>query len=239
VVSQSFADRFFPGGTPIGEHVAAPRMTGVEIVGIVGDVRERSLMKAPEPVLYFCGLSAFYPDPYYFVRVDPARAVSMSAVREALREIEPRRAVYAATTLADALSLTLSQPRLNTVLLSAFAAMALTLAAVGLYGVLAQFVLLRRREMALRIALGARASQVLSRVVRHAAVVAGAGLAVGLVASVVLSRFMAALVFGIDARDPLTFAAIPIVLAAIAAAATIVPARRAVRVEPMRALREE
>jgi predicted permease len=240
VVSQSFANRFFPGGTPIGERVSSvPRGIPAEIVGIAGDVREQSLLKEPQPAVYFCGLSPFYPDPHYLVRVDPTRAVSMSAVREALREIEPRRAVYSVLTLADALSLTMSQPRLNTVLLSAFAAMALTLAGLGLYGVLAQFVLLRRREMALRIALGARASQVLSRVVRHAAVVAGAGLAVGLVASVVLSRFMAALVFGIDARDPLTFAAIPIVLAAIAAAATIVPARRAVRVEPMRALREE
>jgi hypothetical protein len=239
VVSQSFADRFFTGGTPIGQHVVAPRMTGAEIVGIVADVREQSLMKEPQPAVYWCGLAPFYPDPHYLVLVDPSRAVTMTAIREALREIEPRRAVYAAGTLTAMISLVLSQPRLNTALLASFAAMALTLAGLGLYGVLAQFVLHKRREIALRVALGARASQVLAQVLRHAAFVTGVGLVTGLAAATALSRFMTAIVFGITAQDPVTFAAVPLVLAAIALVATIVPSRRAVLTEPMRALRED
>jgi hypothetical protein len=239
VVSQSFADRFFTGGTPIGQHVVAPRMTGAEIVGIVADVREQSLMKEPQPAVYWCGLAPFYPDPHYLVRVDPSRAVTMTAIRQTLREIEPRRAVYAAGTLTDMLSLVLSQPRLNTTLLASFAAMALTLAGLGLYGVLAQFVLHKRREIALRVALGARASQVLAQVLRHAAFVTGVGLVTGLAAAMALSRFMTAIVFGITPHDPVTFAAVPLVLAAVALVATIVPSRRAVLTEPMRALRED
>jgi putative ABC transport system permease protein len=237
VVTRAFAERFFPGESPIGHHVVSrsPR----EIIGVVGDVRERGVARDPGPTMYMCGLIRFWPDPYFIVRTDPSRGVAMGTIRQALREIEPQRAVYAATPLVDALGETLSQPRLNTWLLALFAATALTLAAVGLYGMLAQFVSQRRREIGLRMALGARPAQVIARVLKHGASVTAVGIGLGLIGAYAGARVMDAMVFGVSTHDPTTFIAVPLVLAAIAAGAMIVPARRAVRIEPVQALRED
>jgi putative ABC transport system permease protein len=236
LVSRSFAERYFPGESPVGHQITL--RTPRTITGVVADVREQGLMKDPEPLLYTCGLMPFWPDPFYVVRTDPQRPVAFGAIRAALREIEPGRAVYASTTLVESMDEALSQPRLNTLLLGGFAATALLLAGLGLHGMLAQFVAQRRREIGVRMALGALPAQVLRHVLGQAAAVVGAGLVVGLVSALALTRFMGSLVWGISARDPLTFAAVPLVLAAIAAAAAIIPARRAVRVDPVRALRE-
>jgi putative ABC transport system permease protein len=210
-----------------------------EIVGVVGDVRERGLMRDPEPVAYLCGNLSYWPDPFYLVRTDSKYTLSVSSLREALHEIEPQRSVYGIAPLTDTVSESISNPRINMILLTLFAATALLLAAIGLYGMLAQFVSQRRREIGLRIALGAQPSHVLAQVVRHGIGVIGIGMVSGVIAAFLLARFMATLVFGISPRDPVTFAIVPIVLSLIAAIATIVPARRAVRVDPMRALRDE
>jgi ABC-type antimicrobial peptide transport system permease subunit len=159
-------------------------------------------------------------------------------IRAALLDIEPTRAVYSVRPLAETLATSVSQQRLNTALLALFAATALLLAAMGLCGVLSQLVAGRRREIGVRMALGARPAQIVSTVVAQAAVVTGFGIAAGLAGAMALARFMATLVFGIHARDPLTFAIVPIVLALVAAVAAILPARRAARIDPMRALRE-
>jgi putative ABC transport system permease protein len=237
LVTRTFADRFFPNDNPIGHHLIQ-RYPG-EIIGVVGDVRENGPSKQPPPILYYCGLTPYWPDPFYEVRTDGARAVSMTAIREAIHSVEPGRAVYAARTLDDALSDSLSQPRLNTVLLSLFAATALALAAIGLYGVLSQLVASRRREIGVRMALGARPAQILSSIASQAAAITGAGIALGLTGAFALTRVMGTLVFDVTAHDPLTFTLVTIVLAVVAAAATIVPARRAASVDPMHALRED
>jgi predicted permease len=245
IVSHAFASRYFPAGSSaLGHSLSSPEARRAQrearlIGGVVGDVREQSLMKDPAPAVYSCGLMPYWPDPFYLVRSDPARPASFSAIREAIREIEPGRAVYASALLKDTLAESIAQPRLYTMLLGAFAATALLLAFVGLYGMLAQFVSERRREIGVRMALGARPAQVLSSVVGHAAAVIGAGVAVGLALALGASRLMASLVFGISARDPLTFAVVPLLLATIAVGAAIVPARRAVRVDPVEALRAE
>ena len=163
----------------------------------------------------------------------------MAAIRAAIREIEPARAVYAARPLEDFLAESIAQPRLNAILLSLFAWTTLLLAALGLYGVLSQIVASRRREIGLRMALGARPAQILISVVAQAATVTGLGIAAGVAGAAALAHLMASLVFGITPRDPLTFAAAPIVLAIVAAVASIVPARRAATVDPMAALRDE
>jgi ABC-type antimicrobial peptide transport system permease subunit len=163
----------------------------------------------------------------------------MTAIRDAIHSIEPRRAVYAARTLDDALSASLSQPRLNTVLLSLFATSALALAAIGLYGVLSQLVASRHREIGVRMALGARPAQVLSSIALQAAGITAAGILLGIAGALALGRVMGTLVFDVTSHDPLTLTLAPIVLAAVAAAATIVPARRAASVDPMHALRED
>jgi ABC-type lipoprotein release transport system permease subunit len=209
------------------------------ISGIVGDVRERGLLRPADPVIYWCGFSPFWPDVFFLVRTDPARAVSMGVIRPALREIEPNRAVYAVRPLAEALSNSLSQQRLNTLLLVLFAAMALFLAAMGLYGVLSQLVATRRREIGVRMALGARPGQIVTSIVGQAATVTGLGMIAGLGAALALAQFMATLVFGVPTRDPVTFVIVPLLLALVATVTALVPARRAARVDPMHALRED
>ena len=237
LVTRAFADRFFPNDNPIG-HRVIQRYPG-EIIGVVGDVRENSVYNEAPPILYYCGLTAYWPDPFYEVRIDAASAVSMTAIREAVHSIEPGRAVYAARTLDEALSDSLSQPRLNTILLTLFATTALALAAIGLYGVLSQLVASRRREIGVRMALGARPAQIFSSIASQAATIIGTGIVLGIAGALALSRIMGTLVFDVTAHDPLTFALAPIVLAVVAAAATIVPARRAARVDPIHALRED
>jgi putative ABC transport system permease protein len=242
LVTLAFADQFFSGTSPIGHAVTAPGLpTGqkVEITGIVGDVREGGLMHPAEPLIYWCGYSPYWPDAHFVVRTEPSHPVTLAAIRGALLEIEPKRALYSVRSLSEALSDSVSQQRLTTVLLSLFAATAVLLAGVGLYGALSQLVAARRREIGVRMALGARAGQILATVVGQAAAVTGIGILVGLGGALALARFMATLVFGVAVRDPLTFAIVPLVLLAVATVAAIVPARRAAAIDPMDALRED
>ncbi|HEV3140985.1 MAG TPA: FtsX-like permease family protein, partial [Vicinamibacterales bacterium] len=241
LVTRSFADRFFPGADAVGHFVRSPGLPDVntEIIGVVGDVRESGLLRAPEPLIYWCTYNGYWPDPFFLIRLDAARPASMIAVREAMHEIEPGRAVYAIRPLTDFLSESVSEQRVTTILLALFASTALLLAAMGLYGVLSQLVASRRREIGVRMALGARASQVLASIVGQAATVAGIGIVAGLAGSLALTRVMATLLFGIAPQDPVTFAAAPIVLAAVAMAAALIPARRAASIDPMQALRND
>ena len=240
LVTRSFADRFFPDGDAIGHFLVSPVPNETaEIIGVVGDVRENGLLRAPDPLIYWCTYNGFWPDPFFLVRIDAQHPASMRAVREALREIEPLRAVYAVRPLTDFLAQSVAEQRLIAILLTLFAATALLLAAMGLYGVLSQLVAARRREIGVRMALGARASQVLAGVVAQAAAVTGMGIAAGFAGALALARVMTTLVFEIAPRDPLTFLVAPLLLAAIAMAAALAPARRAAATDPMTALREE
>ncbi|MPY86339.1 MAG: FtsX-like permease family protein [Luteitalea sp.] len=237
VVNRTFARRFFDGENPIGQQIVLG--ASGEIVGVVADVHEQGLLRDPLPTAYYCGLLPFWPDPYYIIRTEPSQAVTLTTIRRALREIEPQRSVFEAATLNETLAESLSQQRLSTILLALFGVMTLTLAAIGLYSMLAQLVSQRRREIGVRVALGAQPAQVLTAIVGQGAVVAGIGLLLGLLGAFALSRFMDALVFGISSQDPVTFAIVSLVLALVAGIATIVPGIRAVRIDPVRALREE
>jgi len=241
LVNRTFAQRFFDNASPIGHFFTSATVRSTrpaEIIGVVGDVRERGLASAAGPMMYFCGLMPYWPDPRYLVRVEDPRRVSIAAIREAVREIEPARAVYAARPLEDFLADSIAQPRLNAILLSLFAWTTLLLAAMGLYGVLSQIVASRRREIGVRMALGARPARIVASVATHAAIVTAAGIGAGLAAAAAFARLMASVVFDIAPRDPLTFAAAPAVLAIVAAVAAIVPARRAATTDPMTALRD-
>jgi putative ABC transport system permease protein len=242
LVTRAFADRFFPGADPIGHSLAspgAPPGASARIVGVVGDVHENGVRKPAEPLIYWCGYSGYWPDPHFLVRLTPGRHASLAEIRAALREIEPKRAVYSVRTLSETLAQSTTQQWLTTLLLTLFALTAVALAAMGLYGVMSQLVAVRRREIGVRIALGARAGQILRSVVAQAATVTGAGIVIGLAGALVLARFMTSLIFDIPPIDPLTFAVVPTVLAVVALAAALVPALRAASVDPMRALRED
>jgi putative ABC transport system permease protein len=242
LVTRAFVDRFFRDEDPIGHAFTSQGMSTslqTRIIGVVGDVRENGLLKDPEPLIYYCGFNPYWPDPYFLVRTTATHPATMNEIRAALREIEPARAVYAVRLLVDLLADSTSQQRINAILIACFAATAVLLASMGLYGVLSQVVQGRQREIAVRIALGARAAQILGSVVGNAAVLTAAGIAAGLVIALAASRVMTTLVFGVSARDPITFALVPIVLAMVAVATALVPASRATRVDPMRALRAD
>jgi len=242
LVTRAFVDRFFASENPIGHAMTwssmPPDLRG-EIVGVVGDVTENGLLSGAPPVVYWCTYNPYWPDPYFLVRTASSRPASIADIRAALREIEPHRAMYAVRPLNELIAASTSQRRVNTILLTLFASTALLLAAMGLYGVLSQLVASRTREIGVRMALGARAGQILALVARQAAAVTALGIAAGLAGGFALARLMGTLVFGISPRDPLTFVAVPILLACVAAVTAYVPARRAARLDPVDALRIE
>jgi putative ABC transport system permease protein len=242
LVTRAFADRFFPGESAIGHALTSPGFPSrqqFEIVGVVGDVHEKGPGKAADPLIYWCGFSGFWPDPFYVVRFADNRAASIADIRAALSEIEPTRAVYSVRALTESLSNALTERRLSAILLALFATTTVLLAAIGLYGVLSQLVAARRREIGVRMALGARAVDILASVGGQAAAVVASGIAVGLAGAFALARFMTTLVFGISAHDPLTFALVPLTLALVAGTAALIPAARAAAIDPMHALRDD
>lgn len=242
LVTRAFADRFFPGESAIGHALTSPGFPPghqFDIVGVVGDVHEKGPGKAADPLIYWCGFSGFWPDPFYVVRLAENHGASLADIRAALLEIEPARALYSVRPLTESLSKALTERRLSTILLALFAATTVLLAAIGLYGVLSQLVAARRREIGVRMALGARAVHVLASVGGQAAAVVAGGIVVGLAGAFALARFMTTVVFGISAHDPLTFVVVPLVLVVVAGTAALIPAARAAAIDPMHALRDE
>jgi ABC-type antimicrobial peptide transport system permease subunit len=181
----------------------------------------------------------FNPGPDFLVRTngDPLRV--SEAVRQRIHAMDPNRAVYEVQRLSDYVSSTLTERRFQMVLLSSFAAMALLLAAVGLYGVTSFLVSLRTREIGLRAALGASPARIFAQILREGALTTAMGVALGLAGAFVLTRFIANFLFGVAPTDPVTFVAVPLLLACVSAAALWMPARRATSIDPMEALRQE
>jgi putative ABC transport system permease protein len=240
IVNRTFAERFFPAQSPLGQHVRyGGYPNAMEIIGVASDVREYGYAKDPKPTIYGCGMPSYFPDPHFLLKAAGDPMALSESIRRELSAIEPNRAVYGVTRLSDHLSSTLSEKRLQTRLLSAFGATALLLAAIGLYGVTSFAVSQRTREIGVRMALGARPSQSLGQIFRGVALMAGAGTVIGLLAATLLTRSIATLLFGVAPLDPITFAAVPAVLGTVAVFAVLAPARRAARVDPMVALRQE
>ncbi len=239
LIDRTFADRFFPGENPIGHYLTAGDPTPVEIIGVVGPVRQHGPAREPIPTIYGCGVSGYNPDPRFIVKSAADPLLLAESVRRQIHSIEPNRAVYDLTRLTDYLSTSLSPRKFQTILLGLFAGTALLLAVIGLYSVMTFFVSERTREIGLRVALGARPGQILSSVFRVATMMTTAGVAIGLVASSLLTRSIQSQLFGVGAIDPLTFCAVPLLLALVAATAAWAPARRAMKVDPMEALRQE
>ena len=210
------------------------------VVGIAGDVRYRELQSV-KPDIYV----PFLQDPHWAMDLvvrtasDPLSAAS--AVTAAVQEVDRDQPVSGITTMERALSDTVARPRLRSFILGAFAALALLLAAVGLYGIIAQSVAQRRQEIGIRIALGAGRPEVLRLVLRQGLGLTLAGLAAGLVLAVAVGAtgWLATLLYGVEPMDFVTFAAVPLVLLVVAVAASLLPALRATRVDPLTVLRAE
>ncbi len=208
------------------------------IVGIVGDARERGLDREPSPTVYSC-VSAGTPTPYFLVRTNGDPTALASAVRLRMKALEPMRSVYELGALADRIGDAFAQNRLRTLVLGFFAMTALVLASVGLYGTLSYATRLRRREVALRLALGARRGTIVGAFVAHALkVAAGASLA-GAFLSLAGSRALVGMLYGVTPSDPVTLVSVIGIVMVVALLAAAVPAARGAGVDPMRVLREE
>ena len=243
VINESAARQLWPGEDPLGKVIALPAPDNVNltltVVGVAADVRQRGLGREPQPEIF---LDYLQPAPAWswltlVVRTAPEPATLAGAVRKLVRSVDPTVPVMRVRTLDEVLAASLAQPRVYTLLLGVFAALALALAAIGLYGVVSYTVTQRTPEMGVRLALGAERGGVVRLVLRQALSLALTGTAIGLAITLAVSRLLTRLAPGIQPGDPWTLATVSALLIGVALAATYLPARRASRVEPTVALR--
>jgi ABC-type antimicrobial peptide transport system permease subunit len=208
-----------------------------EIVGVVGDVKRANLRETDEPEYYIPIEQAPITAPAMALRVSGNPAGYEEAVRAAVAETDRGLPVYRLRTYTDDLARTTAQQRFQTVLIGAFAGIALLLAAVGLYALLNYMVALRRPEMGLRLALGAQRSNVLGLILGRGVILAGTGLVMGLVASAMLTRSLAGMLFQVRPNDPWVFAIVSLVMLLMTSLASLVPALKAARLDPIETLR--
>jgi putative ABC transport system permease protein len=248
IVNRAFAERYLPGGGALGTRVRLGRSgerPWTTVVGVVADVAHTGVVDAVKPRWYlphqqFHLSTGWAPRRQTVVlktEGDPARV--LDPVRRALMEMDPRLALAEVQTMEAVVRGAIAGPRLSSLLLLGFSVLALLLAAVGLYGVMAASVTQRRRELGIRLALGARPLQAFGLVLRQGARIVGLGLLVGVPGALLATRLFESLLFGIGPRDPLTFAVVPVLLAAVGFLAAYLPARRAARVDPRTVLQEE
>jgi putative ABC transport system permease protein len=251
LINQSMADRYFPNEEPMGKklRVGLRDVITLEIVGIVQNVRQRSLdvESLPPQVQALLGSQIYipyaqlaaYPKMTVAVRASPHAASLAGALRAEVKALDRDLPVSKLRTMETVRGHSIAQPRFRTLLIGLFGALALVLAVVGIYGVMAYSVTRRTHEIGVRMALGAQTADVLKLVVRQGLWLALAGLAIGLVGAFALTRVLAGLLYGVSATDPLTFTAVPLLLFAVALFACWLPAHRATKVDPMEALRYE
>jgi putative ABC transport system permease protein len=241
LINRTARERIWPNEDPLGKRI---RLGGIEnppraIVGVVGDVNHYDLETAPD-------LQAYVPHPQWtdsymllVVRTTTDPGALTGAVRQTIHALDPDAPLHNVATMRQLVSASVAQRRFTLLLIAVFAAVALLMAAVGLYGVMAYSVTQRTREIGIRIALGAQGADVLRLVVRRGLRLVALGLALGMMAALALTRLMKNLLFEVSATDPLTFAGVGALLALVALLACWIPARRATRVDPMVALRVE
>ncbi|MCA1563904.1 MAG: FtsX-like permease family protein, partial [Acidobacteria bacterium] len=240
VVNRRFAALYVPGVTPVGRHVehANPFLSAARIVGVVADAREEGLNREPPAIVYWCH-SAPVPAPLFLVRTRTGPIAMADTIRRKIHELESRRSVYEVMALEERLDDTFAENRLRTALLTSFAATAVALAAVGLYGTLSYFVSIRRREIGVRMAMGAHRGQIASSFLRQGFLVSLAGCLAGLWLAAALGRTVSGMLYGVSPLDAPTFAGVLLLMIVTTVFASVWPAIRAAHVDPMRVLRDE
>ncbi len=250
VINQTLARRYFPNENPIGKHLTlgithdttasnSAVTAGGEIIGIVADVHANGLREDPIPSTYMGWGLMPMNDMSFVVRSRADLPGLATAIREGVHDVDPTMPIYNLRTMEHAVSASVSQPRFYTILLTAFAGLALLLAALGIYGVIAYSVSQRTRELGIRIALGATQQRVTRLVLNQGMALAITGALLGLIAAVWLVRLLATMLYGVAPTDGATFAFVSIALVGVAWLASYLPARRAARVDPVIAMRAE
>jgi putative ABC transport system permease protein len=245
VINEAFARTYWPSGDPLGERLklSPEDSSWTTVVGVIADARTESLVESSVPQIY----TSLYQAPsqgaskelviFLRGRLDPA--ATPVELREQVQAVNPELPVFGAQTLNDALSASLSERRFSMEMVGLFALTALLLAGLGIYGVISYIVSERTHEIGIRLALGAQSRNILRMVLRQGLGLAIAGAAVGLVCAPILSHLMAGLLYGVRPTDPVTFAGVALLLIGVALLACYIPARRAIRVDPLVALRHE
>lgn len=244
VISETMARRVWPNEDPVGKRIAAGRISSdqdwINVIGVVKDVRQVELTKEPRPQMYLSYRQAgFFTSDDLVVKTDVDPSSMVATVRNAVWEIDKDLPVSDIRTMEEILANSIARQRFSMLLLAIFAGVALVLAGVGIYGVMSYSVAQRTHEIGIRMALGAQTGAVLKLAVVYGMKLVFIGIAIGLVAAFALTRLMATLLFGVTPTDPTTFTLISLLLVAVAALASYVPARRATKVNPIVALRYE
>jgi putative ABC transport system permease protein len=246
IITEALARQFFPNEEPLGKRIR-PGINTIEgeksqmreIIGVVGDVRNRSLNTEPKPAYYVPQTQVPFDQMVIVVKTTGEPHGLISAATKQVAAMDADIPLFGVKTMDEYLSASVAAPRFSTTLLSIFAAVALVLTAVGLYGVMSYSVAQRTNEIGIRLALGAQSRDVLLMVVKQGSTLILIGLAIGLAGAFALTRLISSLLFGVTAKDPFTFAAVAVVLALVALLACYIPALRATKVDPMEALRCE
>jgi predicted permease len=244
IVNESLARRFWPaypqGPSPIGQHIRLGQdrsSPGLEIVGIAADVHEKGLAVDAGPELYLpCHVSP-PQSAGFIVRTDGEPLHFLAAIRNQIRSLDREQPISAVKTMDELVESSVGRQRLTLLLLGGFAIVALLLAAVGIYGVIAYSVTQRTQELGIRRALGAQQTDILWLVTGQGMGLTLAGIGIGIVGALALTRVMKNLLFQVNTTDPVTFCAVAILFVVVASAASLIPAWRATRVDPMSALR--
>lgn len=251
MVNEAFVHRYYPDEDPMGKRVTTtarvygplgrvmPQSLEMEIVGVVGDEKNSSLSKTAEPAIYFPHRQFAYRSMSVVVRTASAPMSLVNAARAELWALDRNLPISNVKTLEEHLGNAIAQPRFSMLLLSIFAALALLLAAVGLYGVISYMVEQRTHEIGVRMAFGAKASDILRMVVGQGLVLTLIGVGIGVAAALALTRLMTTLLYGVSANDPLIYTGVAGLLIVVSALACYIPARRATKVDPLVALRYE
>jgi putative ABC transport system permease protein len=241
VVNRSFARKYLTQGRAPGLHLATTGQTKFppsELRGVVEDARENGIGQPAEPTIYWCG-STPNPSPWFLVRTKGNPLRFANAIRATIHRLEPVRSVYDLGPLEDRVSETFAENRLRTILMSLFAATALSLACIGIYGTLSYFVSARRKEVGLRLALGASRPQVVSRFLVRGLALSVVGCAAGLGLGAGLSRALQSMLYNVTPADPRNILGVFVLVLVVATAAALIPAVRAAMLDPAKVLREE
>jgi len=246
IISETFARQHFPNEDPLGKRIKPgistyedEESTFREVIGVVGNVRNRSLNAEPRPAYYLPQTQLPFNQMASVVKTTGEPHSLISVVTKQVSEMDQDVPVFSVKTMAEHLSTSVAGPRFSTTLLAIFAAVALVLTVVGLYGVMSYSVAQRTNEIGIRLALGAQSRDVLLMIIKQGGALILLGLVIGLGGAYLAMKLIESLLFGVKAKDPFTFAAVAVLLAIVALLACYIPALRATKVDPMNALRCE